>query len=172
MNLGVPELLVIFIVALIVFGPKKLPELGRSLGRGINEFKRASNELKNTLDEEIRAEERRQATPVSEERRQATPGINEDRRQATPGINEDRRQAAPGITEDRREPTPEMTETHRQAAPDLAGEPHQATLALTDDPQAATPAAASSTPAAHADDTPHAAIASDLESIARGQHGS
>jgi TatA/E family protein of Tat protein translocase len=150
MNLGVPELLVIFIVALIVFGPKKLPELGRSLGRGINEFKRASNELKNTLDEEIRAEERRQATPVSEERRQATPDV----------------------TEDRREPTPEMTEEHRQAAPDLAGEPHQATLALTDDPQAATPAAASSTPAAHADDTPHAAIASDLESIARGQHGS
>jgi TatA/E family protein of Tat protein translocase len=160
MNLGVPELLVIFIVALIVFGPKKLPELGRSLGRGINEFKRASNELKNTLDEEIRAEERRQATPVSEERRQATP------------VSEERRQATPDVTEDRREPTPEMTEDHRQAAPDLAGEPHQATLALTDDPQAATPAAASSTPAAHADDTPHAAIASDLESIARGQHGS
>jgi TatA/E family protein of Tat protein translocase len=170
MNLGVPELLVIFIVALIVFGPKKLPELGRSLGRGINEFKRASNELKNTLDEEIRAEERRQATPVSEERRQATP-VSEERRQATP-VSEERRQATPDVTEDRREPTPEMTEDHRQAAPDLAGEPHQATLALTDDPQAATPAAASSTPAAHADDTPHAAIASDLESIARGQHGS
>lgn len=62
MNLGFPELLVIFIVALIVFGPKKLPELGRSIGRGLNEFKRASNELKNTLDEEIRAAER-QMTP-------------------------------------------------------------------------------------------------------------
>ena len=62
MNLGFPELLVIFVVALIVFGPKKLPELGRSIGRGLNEFKRASNELKNTLDEEIRAAER-QMTP-------------------------------------------------------------------------------------------------------------
>ena len=57
MNIGLPELLVIFVVALLVFGPKKLPELARSLGRGLQEFKRASNELRNTLDAEIRAEE-------------------------------------------------------------------------------------------------------------------
>ena|SRR5579871_1490879 len=56
---GFPELLIIFTIALIVFGPRKLPELGKSLGKSIAEFKRASNELKNTLDEEIRAEERR-----------------------------------------------------------------------------------------------------------------
>ena len=59
--LGVPELIVIFVIALIVFGPRKLPELGRSLGKGMAEFKRASNELRNTLDEEIRLEERREA---------------------------------------------------------------------------------------------------------------
>lgn len=58
-SLGFPELLVIFVIALIVFGPRKLPELGRSLGKSIAEFKRASNELRNTLDEEIRAEERK-----------------------------------------------------------------------------------------------------------------
>jgi TatA/E family protein of Tat protein translocase len=58
-NIGLPELVVIFIVALVVFGPKKLPELSRSLGKGLNEFKRASNELRNTLDAEIRAEERK-----------------------------------------------------------------------------------------------------------------
>jgi sec-independent protein translocase protein TatA len=61
--LGFPEMLVILVVALIIFGPRKLPELGRSLGRSINEFKRASNELRNTLDDEIRAEERRNPPP-------------------------------------------------------------------------------------------------------------
>ena len=56
-SIGMPELIVIFVVALIVFGPRKLPELGRSLGKSLAEFKRASNELRNTLDEEIRIEE-------------------------------------------------------------------------------------------------------------------
>jgi TatA/E family protein of Tat protein translocase len=55
--IGMPELLVIMVIALIIFGPRKLPELGRSLGRSLGEFKRASNELKHTLDEEIRIEE-------------------------------------------------------------------------------------------------------------------
>lgn len=58
-SIGMPELIIIFVIALIIFGPRKLPELGRSLGKSINEFKRASNELKNTLDEEIRVEEAR-----------------------------------------------------------------------------------------------------------------
>jgi TatA/E family protein of Tat protein translocase len=57
--IGMPELIVIMVIALIIFGPRKLPELGRSLGRSLNEFKRASNELKHTLDEEIRIEEQR-----------------------------------------------------------------------------------------------------------------
>ena len=58
-SVGVPELIIIFTIALIIFGPRKLPELGKSLGRSLAEFKRASNELKSTLDEEIRTEERR-----------------------------------------------------------------------------------------------------------------
>jgi sec-independent protein translocase protein TatA len=62
--LGFPELVIIFIVALIVFGPRKLPELGRSLGKGLAEFKKASNELQRTLDEEIRNEEQK-APPVA-----------------------------------------------------------------------------------------------------------
>jgi sec-independent protein translocase protein TatA len=61
--IGFPELIIIFVVALIIFGPRKLPELGRSLGKSIGEFKRASNELRNTLDDEIRAEERRTPPP-------------------------------------------------------------------------------------------------------------
>jgi sec-independent protein translocase protein TatA len=56
-SIGMPELLIILTIALIIFGPRKLPELGRSLGRSLGEFRRASNELRNTLDEEIRMEE-------------------------------------------------------------------------------------------------------------------
>jgi TatA/E family protein of Tat protein translocase len=59
-SIGVPELIIIFTIALIIFGPRKLPELGRSLGRSLAEFKRASNELRSTLDEEIRADEQRE----------------------------------------------------------------------------------------------------------------
>jgi sec-independent protein translocase protein TatA len=62
-SIGMPELVIIFVIALIIFGPRKLPELGKSLGRSINEFKRASNELKNTLEDEIRVEEQRTAAP-------------------------------------------------------------------------------------------------------------
>jgi sec-independent protein translocase protein TatA len=60
-SIGMPELMIIFIVALIIFGPRKLPELGRSLGKSLAEFKRASNELRNTLEDEIRLEEQREA---------------------------------------------------------------------------------------------------------------
>jgi TatA/E family protein of Tat protein translocase len=60
-SIGMPELIIILTLALIIFGPRKLPELGRSLGKSLGEFKRASNELRNTLDEEIRIEEQRSA---------------------------------------------------------------------------------------------------------------
>jgi len=63
-SIGMPELIIIFMIALIIFGPRKLPELGRSLGKSLGEFKRASNELRNTLDEEIRLEEQRASEPA------------------------------------------------------------------------------------------------------------
>jgi TatA/E family protein of Tat protein translocase len=58
-SIGMPELIIILVIALIIFGPRKLPELGRSLGRSINEFKKASNELRSTLEDEITAEEQK-----------------------------------------------------------------------------------------------------------------
>lgn len=48
--IGVPEMVAIFVIALLLFGPKKLPELGRTLGKAITEFRRASNELKSTFE--------------------------------------------------------------------------------------------------------------------------
>ena len=58
-SIGMPELIIIFVIALIIFGPRKLPELGRSLGKSLAEFKKASNELRSTLEEEIRVEEQK-----------------------------------------------------------------------------------------------------------------
>ncbi len=53
MNLGMPEMIFIFLLALVIFGPKKMPELGRQLGKALAEFKKASNEFKNQLEVEM-----------------------------------------------------------------------------------------------------------------------
>jgi TatA/E family protein of Tat protein translocase len=66
MTLGMPEMIFIFLLALILFGPKKLPELGRQLGKALAEFKKASNEFKNQLEVEmmnIELEERAKQSP-------------------------------------------------------------------------------------------------------------
>jgi TatA/E family protein of Tat protein translocase len=53
MNLGFPEMIFLFLLALIIFGPKKLPEIGRQIGKALNEFKRASNEFRAQIESEI-----------------------------------------------------------------------------------------------------------------------
>ncbi len=60
-SLGWQEIIIIFVIALIVFGPRKLPELGKSLGKGLAEFKKASNELKHTWEEEVRLDKEKEA---------------------------------------------------------------------------------------------------------------
>ena len=85
--IGMPELIVIMVIALIIFGPRKLPELGRSLGRSLNEFKRASNELKHTLDEEIRVEEQKTAEQQRLEQQRAAEAAAAARPQ--PHVTED-----------------------------------------------------------------------------------
>ena len=59
-SIGMPELIIIFVIALIIFGPRKLPELGRSLGKSLAEFKKASNELKQTWEEEVRLDKEKE----------------------------------------------------------------------------------------------------------------
>lgn len=53
MNLGFPEMIFLFMLALLIFGPKKLPEIGRQVGRALSEFKRASDEFKSQIQSEI-----------------------------------------------------------------------------------------------------------------------
>jgi TatA/E family protein of Tat protein translocase len=57
-QIGFPELMIIFLIALLVFGPKKLPELGKSLGKGLKEFRRATDDLKSTWQEQMKDVER------------------------------------------------------------------------------------------------------------------
>lgn len=73
-SIGMPELIIIFFIALIIFGPRKLPELGRSLGKSLSEFKRASNELKSTLEDEIRVEEQQREQQQRTDGAKATAG--------------------------------------------------------------------------------------------------
>jgi Tat protein translocase TatB subunit len=60
-GIGMPELLIILAVALIVIGPKKLPDLAKSLGRAMGEFKRATNDLKQSIEQETGLDEVRQS---------------------------------------------------------------------------------------------------------------
>jgi TatA/E family protein of Tat protein translocase len=63
-SLGVPELLLIFVVILIVFGPRRIPEIGRTLGKALGEFRKATDDIKSTIEREVRLEELKQITPA------------------------------------------------------------------------------------------------------------
>src|SRR5258708_38206238 len=76
-SIGMPEMIIILVIALIIFGPRKLPELGKSLGKSLAEFKRASNELKNTLEEEIRLDEQRTAVETAKAKEPAPVAVSE-----------------------------------------------------------------------------------------------
>lgn len=64
-NIGLPELIFILVLALLIFGPKKLPEVGKQVGKALGDFKRASNDLKRTIEDEMEKagqEEAKEAT--------------------------------------------------------------------------------------------------------------
>ena len=56
-NIGLQEMMVIMAIALLVFGPKKLPEIGRSVGKALREFKKSTEEIKEKFEEQIRADD-------------------------------------------------------------------------------------------------------------------
>ena len=61
-SLGFPEMMVILVIALLVFGPRKLPELGKALGQTMNEFKKGAAGLRETFEDEVRRDEQKQQT--------------------------------------------------------------------------------------------------------------
>jgi sec-independent protein translocase protein TatA len=85
-SLGFPELIVIFVIALIIFGPRKLPEIGKSLGKSLAEFKKASNELRSTLEEEIRIEEQREQVKAAPPPPVSTPPVTQGTHPDEPAV--------------------------------------------------------------------------------------
>jgi TatA/E family protein of Tat protein translocase len=73
MELGLQEMLFILLLALLIFGPRKLPEIGRSIGRAIAEFKRASNQFKYQIEDEMRQLESEERAREERERQIAPP---------------------------------------------------------------------------------------------------
>lgn len=80
-GIGMPELIVIMVIALIVIGPNKLPELAKSLGKGLAEFKRASEDFQRNIQEEARkveVQEAQKEAQQTETAEHATPAPSED----------------------------------------------------------------------------------------------
>ena len=73
-GIGMPELIVIMVIALIVIGPHKLPELARSLGKGLAEFKKASEDFRTSVQEQARADEEKEKIAQEVAAKEAAPG--------------------------------------------------------------------------------------------------
>ncbi len=85
-SIGPTELILIFVVALLVFGPKKLPEIGKSIGRAIREFRRTSEEIKGRIEEEIQASE---VKDLGRELRDQVRDLDQDIRTETKALHDD-----------------------------------------------------------------------------------
>ena len=76
-TLGGPEVILILVVALIVFGPRRLPEIGKSMGKMLAEFRKASNDFKRTIEDELEAEKTKEATPTPIPAPETTPPVSD-----------------------------------------------------------------------------------------------
>jgi Tat protein translocase TatB subunit len=115
-TLGGPELFLIFVVALIVFGPRKLPEIGKSLGKMMAEFRKASNEFRNTIESEVEAEKIRDSMRLEPPKVESvSPAAVAPPPTVTPVI-----EPAPDAVPTAPNPAPEVTSV---PAPERAGDP-------------------------------------------------
>lgn len=76
-TLGGPEVILILAVALIVFGPRRLPEIGKSMGKMLAEFRKASNDFKRTIEDELEAEKSRESQPAPTPAPETTPPVSD-----------------------------------------------------------------------------------------------
>ena len=95
-GIGMPELIIIFVIALIVIGPHKLPELAKSLGKGLAEFKKASEDFQRNMQEESRKEDEK----IVEEQRLAN--LEKEKVEA-PAQPQAEAQTQPGTTDEKKE---------------------------------------------------------------------
>jgi TatA/E family protein of Tat protein translocase len=86
--LGVPELIFILVIALLIFGPKRLPEFGRTIGKAMGEFRRASSDLKRSIDVELSAADERR--PPAAAAQAPAPAVARERPEpTTPSVSEE-----------------------------------------------------------------------------------
>lgn len=114
-SLGLPEIAFIFVLALLIFGPKKLPEMGRTIGRGVAEFRKATNELKRTINTEMALDEQ-PVPPVLRPRRIEEPG----EAPATPAVSAASAASAISVPES----APPPADTEPWSAPARALDPN------------------------------------------------
>ncbi|MFB3885183.1 MAG: Sec-independent protein translocase protein TatB [Thermodesulfobacteriota bacterium] len=125
-NIGLPELLIILAIALIVFGPSKLPELAKAFGRAMREFKKATEEVKESFEAETKDLEEIKQT-LTEEKNLLTDLAGEISASS--------------------EATPETSEASAPAKPPISSETMQGTLPLSFRPTETSPVEATSSPA-------------------------
>ncbi len=129
-NIGLPELLIIVAIALIVFGPNKLPELAKAFGRAMREFKKATEEVKESFEAETRDLEEIKST------------LNEEKENLIANFSEE----VSGITEESTTPPEAATDTSVPAESPIFTETKQGTLPLFSRPAETLPPEEASTP--------------------------
>jgi TatA/E family protein of Tat protein translocase len=109
-SLGIPELLFILVLALLVFGPRKLPEIGRTMGKALGEFRRATSDLKRTLDTELSAEKLNPPDPIPQTVVESA--SEQELNQPSDDPEEDRERTEDSSSSPHRIPKPKRTQTN------------------------------------------------------------